>query len=173
MQNNIQRGLLSLLWPLALFQSPAFAQTPPIDAEWLPVTAAERQVTTPAVDVNAGVEALFWRVHVMDEFPGNQDIQRVLYHYIRLKIFSEKGKEAAATIDIPLRRANLHPLTSSSAVPSSADGTVVELKKDSVYERDVVRAGGRKRKVKSFAMPVWNLARSSSIAGRKCSSTRR
>ncbi len=55
----------------------------------------------PQVDKDAGVEALFWRVHVRDEVMGGQDLQRVFYHYVRLKIFDEKGKEQAATIDIP------------------------------------------------------------------------
>ncbi len=105
----------------------------------------------PAVEKDAGVEALFWRVHVMDEFPGNQDIQRVLYHYIRLKIFNEKGKAEAATIDIPFEGRTSIPYVFGRTI--KPDGTVVELKKDAVYERDVVRAGRRKRKVKSFAMP--------------------
>ena len=107
----------------------------------------------------------------MDEFPGNQDIQRVLYHYIRLKIFSEKGKEAAATIDIPYEGRTSIPYIFGRTV--KRDGTVVELKKDGVYERDVVRRGGRKRKVKSFAMPGVEPGAIVEYRWRKCSSTRR
>src|SRR5437868_15054968 len=81
---------------------PILAQPPsPIDISWLPITDAERGMKAPVVEKDAGVEALFWRVHVRDELAGGRDLQRVFYHYVRLKIFDEKGKEAAATIDIP------------------------------------------------------------------------
>src|ERR1700749_5020912 len=76
------------------------ASTIGINIAWLPVTDAERQMKTAQVEKDAGVEALFWRVHVLDERDG-QDWQRVLYHYVRLKIFNEDGKKKAATIDIP------------------------------------------------------------------------
>jgi hypothetical protein len=123
----------------------------PIDTAWLPITDAERNMKTPVVDKNAGAEALFWNVHVRDELVGGQDLQRVFYHYVRLKIFDEKGKEAAATIDLPF-----NDKTSILAVAGrtvKADGTELELKKDSIYERDLVRAGRSRLRVKSFAMP--------------------
>src|SRR5580692_527451 len=122
---------------------PASAQSPlAIDTAWLPITDAERNMKAPAVDKDAGVEALFWRVHVRDEVLSGRDLQRVFYHYVRLKVFDEKGKEAAATIDLPFS-----DKTSILAVAGrtvKADGTELELKKDSVYERDLVRAGRTK-----------------------------
>ncbi len=39
------------------------------------------------------------------------------------------------------------------AAQSKADGTELELKKDSIFERDLVRAGRSRFRVKSFAMP--------------------
>jgi len=76
------------------------AQSAEIDSAWLPVTDGERNMKAPVVDKNAGVEALFWRVHVRDEVVDRQ-VHRVFYNYVRLKIFDEKGKEQAATIDLP------------------------------------------------------------------------
>ena len=105
----------------------------------------------PAVDKNAGVEALFWRVHVRDEVVGGRDLQRVFYHYVRLKIFDEKGKERAATIDLPF--SGKISILNVAGRTVKADGTELELKKDSVYERDLVRAGRTRIRVKSFAMP--------------------
>jgi hypothetical protein len=136
---------------VAFAMTTAFAQAPIVDAvAWLPVTDQERQSNAPLVDKDAGVEALFWRVHVTDETLGD-GVQRVYYHYVRLKIFNEKGKEKAATIEIPLDKdvaiLNLVGRTLKS------DGTIVELKKDAIFEREVVRAGGLRRRVKSFAMP--------------------
>jgi len=108
-------------------------------------------MNSPVVDKDAGVEALFWRVHVRDELVGGQNLQRVFYHYVRLKIFDEKGKKAAATIDIPFGDKTTIPSVAGRTL--KADGTELELKKDSIYERDLVRAGHTRLRVKSFALP--------------------
>jgi hypothetical protein len=104
----------------------------------------------PLVEKDAGVEALFWNVHVEDVFAG-QDSQRILRHYVRLKIFDDKGKEKAATIDIEF--GDKTGITGVAARVIKADGTILEMKKDAVFERDLVRAGGAKKRVKSFAVP--------------------
>jgi hypothetical protein len=130
----------------------SFSQTEvPIDVAWLPITDAERNMKAPMVEKDAGVEALFWRVHVRDELMGGQDLRRVMYHYVRLKIFDEKGKEKASTIEIPI--GDKSAIFSLYGRTVKADGTELELKKDSVFERDVVRSGRTRYKVKSFAMP--------------------
>jgi hypothetical protein len=126
------------------------ASAPAVNIGWLPVTDAERQMSAPIVEKNAGVEALFWRVHVQDEVQG-QDLQRVLYHYVRLKIFNQDGKEKVAAIDIHYGdRTNI---SSVSGRTIKADGSIVELTKDAVHDRVLTRMGGLKQKVKSFAMP--------------------
>jgi hypothetical protein len=121
-----------------------------INVDWLPVTEAERNMKAPVVDKNSGVEALFWRVHVVDEFFG-EDLRRVLYHYVRLKVFDEKGKELASTIDIQFGEKTA--ILSVAGRTIKADGTELQLKSDSVYERDLIKSRGIRRKVKSFAMP--------------------
>jgi hypothetical protein len=130
---------------------PLLAQTPTVvNITWLPVTEAERALTAPVVDKNAGAEAIFWRVHVMDEVMGT-DLQRVLYHYVRLKIFTEEGKKNAATTEISYNDRTF--INSIAGRTIKADGSIVELEKDAIHDRDVVRAGRRRIKVKSFAMP--------------------
>jgi Domain of Unknown Function with PDB structure (DUF3857) len=80
-----------------------------------------------------------------------EDFERQLYHYVRLKIFNERGKEQAATIDIPFdENTSIEWIKGRTIKP---DGTEVDLNSDSVYERDVVRVGHVRRRVKSFAMP--------------------
>lgn len=136
-----------------LFCAPLFAQgdRPPVKwAFWEPITDAERQLKAPTVDPNAGVEALFWKVWVVDEHITD-DFQRVLYHYVRLKVFNEAGKQKIATIDIDSDR-NTY-ITSVAARALKPDGTFVELGKDAIFERDVVRTGKLKVKTKSFALP--------------------
>ncbi len=81
----------------------------------------------------------------------NRDLQRVLYHYVRLKIFDEKGKEKAATID--LTYGDKHNILDVAGRTIKSDGTIVELDKKSIFKRDLVRAGRLTRKAVSFAMP--------------------
>lgn len=126
---------------------------PPEFVAWLPISSAEQEMKAPKVESDAGAEVLLWRVHVVDELLGsNVDLQRVFYHYVRLKIFDEKGKEKAATID--LTYGNRGAILDLSGRTVKADGTVVELDKKAIYKRDLVRVGGRKVKAVSFAMPA-------------------
>jgi hypothetical protein len=71
-----------------------------IHIAWAPITEAEKKLSAPLVEPGAGAEALFWEVRVIDEITG-EDLQRAFYHYIRLKVFTEKGREQASTVDIP------------------------------------------------------------------------
>ena len=122
-----------------------------INIAWDPITDAEMQMRAPTVEKDAGAEALFWTVHVLDNFKG-VDFERVLYHYVRLKVFDEKGKKKVSTIDIDFD--SKVSIVSVAARTIKPDGTIVEMKSNAVYERDLVRAGGRKLRVKSFALPA-------------------
>jgi hypothetical protein len=149
-------GRAALTLPF-LLPSIALAQqrtpSPPEFVSWLPVSDAERAVTSPAVDKTAGAEVLLWRVHVVDELlSDNRELQRVFYHYIRLKIFDEKGKEKASTIDLDYREPG--GILDVSGRTIRPDGTIVELDRKSVYKRDLVRAGRSREKAVSFAMPA-------------------
>ena len=107
----------------------------------------------PAVEKDAGAEVLLWRVHVSDEFEsGGQDLQRDFYHYVRVKVFSEKGKEQAATVDLPYHEPG--GILEVAGRTIKADGTIIELDKKTVYRRDLTRSNGRTEKVVSFAMPA-------------------
>ena len=146
----LQRARLSSI-PFFLFVALACFGDTPIDIAWLPVTDAERNLKAPVVEKDAGVEASFWNVHVLDEIMGGQDIRRTFYHYVRLKVFDEKGKEKASTIDIPFSDKTSILYVKGRTI--KADGTELALKSDSVYERDLIRAGRTRLRVKSFAMP--------------------
>jgi hypothetical protein len=106
----------------------------------------------PVVDKNAGVEAIFWRVHVVDEVVGSQ-LQRALYHYVRLKVFSDEGKTKAALIDIPF--SNKTSILYIAGRTIKADGSIVDLKKDAIHDRDIYRGPRQIRQsAKSFSMPA-------------------
>ena len=135
----------------ALFATSGVLRAAPPNMNWMPVSDAELQMKAPVVDKAAGVEALFWRVHVMDEILG-QEFQRVLYHYVRLKVFTEEGKEKASTLDIEYGGggSSIDFVAGRTIRP---DGSIQELSKDAVHDRVVVKAGGRKIQAKSLAMP--------------------
>src|ERR1035438_4495027 len=91
---------------------------------WEPVTDADGQLKSPLVDTQAGVEAIFWKVHVEDQVLGGRDGRRLLKHYVRLKILNEKGKEAAATIDI--ETPNRTAIMNAVARTVKAGGAIVD-----------------------------------------------
>ena len=119
---------------------------------WPAVSDAERDQKAPTVEKGAGAEILLWRVHVVDELLGsNRDLQRVFYHYVRLKVFDDKGKEKISSIDLAYREpGGILDVAGRTIQP---DGTILELDKKTVYKRDLVRAGNIREKVVSFAMP--------------------
>jgi len=136
------------------FSSSAQQRTPSPGefVQWLPISDADRQLKSPQVESDAGAEVLMYRVHVVDEILGNnRDWQRVFYHYVRLKVFDQKGMERASTID--LQYGNNTSILDVSGHTVKADGSIVELDRKTVYKRDVVRGNGIRRKAVSFAMP--------------------
>jgi hypothetical protein len=118
---------------------------------WLPVTEEERNLKASKVDPEAGAEALFWRVHVVDAVQG-RDVQTVLYHYLRIKVFNQRGCATQGTQDIYY--SGKHAILDVAGRTIKPDGTIVELNKDAIFRRDIVKAGGRKFKAVSFAMPA-------------------
>ena len=130
---------------------PIFGQSlASVNVAWLPITDAERNQNSPVVDKDAGVEAIFWRVNILDEAKQGT-MQRTLYNYVRLKVYSEKGMERATAIEIPYRSRNQIMYIAGRTV--KADGTEIELKDDAIHDRDVIRARGFKQKAKTFTMP--------------------
>jgi len=126
------------------------------DKSWRPVTAEELQMRTPKVEADADAEAMLWDVYVSDEQSGSE-LQTVLHHYLKIKIFNERGQEAFSKVDIPFGRiANIGfdvKVMDIAARTTRPDGTVVELKDKDVFEKDVVKGNGLKIKAKSFAVP--------------------
>jgi hypothetical protein len=119
--------------------------------DWKPIDPAHLNMKASVVEKDADAEALFWEIKVADEFDSSGSANTVLRHYIRLKIFTERGKEQQSTVDIIFsKRGNISEIQGRTIKPN---GEILELKKDAVFERTVVKYGKRQVKVKSFAMP--------------------
>lgn len=118
------------------------------DEEWRPVDPANLSLKTPIVEADADAEAIFWDVRIDDH--GDRDL--VLSHYIRIKIFNERGREKQSRIDIPfLSGTKIKDVAARTIKP---DGSIVELAKADVLEKVVVKASGFKLRTKSFAFPA-------------------
>lgn len=145
-------GALLLLLALIIFAATsAYARG---DKDWKPVDPTELAVSAPAVEKDADAEVLFWDVRVSYEENGGEPAT-VLNHYVRIKVFNERGREAVSKIDIPAikfrgREVKIKDVVARTVKPG---GEIVELKKEDVFERDLVKGNGLKVKAKSFAMP--------------------
>ena len=96
MNSNRVRLIVSALLSLCvLFVIPASALLPA--EEWRPVTPAELQMAASTVEPGADAEVIFWEVRVDDSNAENMAMK----HYIRVKIFTEKGREKYSKVDIP------------------------------------------------------------------------
>jgi hypothetical protein len=118
--------------------------------EWRPIDPSEIAQKTPRVDPAADAEAIFWDVRIEDKFDGN-GLSLTMNHYIRIKIFTERGKEQFATVEIP--RIGGRDISGVAARTIKADGTIVELKKDSIFDRELAQAKHLKLRGKTFALP--------------------
>lgn len=139
---------------LLLLSVVCFALTFPAAAlagdEWKPVDPADLALKAPIVEKDADAEAIFWEVRLSDEVDGGTP-RTVMHHYVRIKVFTERGRESQSKIDIPfLSNWSVQDIAARTIKP---DGTIVELKKQDVLERTIEKAGGTKVKAKSFALP--------------------
>jgi hypothetical protein len=121
------------------------SSTTGLAAKWAPVPAEELASTKPQVDPEAGAEILFRSVTIthkaVDEF------ERV-YH-VRAKIYSERGLEEFTKIELPYdAKTDIRHIAVRTIKP---DGQIIELTKKDIYDREIIKAGKERVKVKSFS----------------------
>lgn len=115
--------------------------------EWRPVAPSDLALKAPLVEPDADAEAIFWDIRIDDA--GTSDL--VLSHYVRIKIFTERGREKTSKMDIPyFTGTRIKDVAARTIKP---DGSILELAKEDVLERIIVKTGGLKLRTKSFAFP--------------------
>ncbi|MDX6500920.1 MAG: hypothetical protein QOG23_4180 [Blastocatellia bacterium] len=115
--------------------------------EWRQINPAELSSQTSTVEKDADAEALFWEVRVDDSQPE----ELVLKNYIRIKVFTDRGKESQSKVDLTYLGSS--KIKDVAARVIKVDGSIVELKKEDIFDRTIVKASGVKYKAKSFALP--------------------
>src|SRR5882724_5329123 len=112
--------------------------------DWKIIEPADLALKTPVVEKDADAEALFWEVRVDDNPEGDL----IFNHYVRIKVFTDRGRESQSKVDIPFGNLNgieirIKDIAARTIKP---DGAIVELKKEDVFERTIVRVSGIKVK---------------------------
>ena len=76
----------------SLLSFSAFAVT---SEDWKPIDPADLALKTPVVEKDADAEALFWEVRIDDSPEGD----RIFTHYIRVKVFTDRGRESQSKVN--------------------------------------------------------------------------
>lgn len=154
--------MTSPLSSLELFQSKLFFALIPLilaattinvpiviagDEEWRPLDPADLALKAPVVEPNADAEAIFWDIRIDDG--GQNDL--VLSHYVRIKIFTERGREKHSKIEIPF--VSGIKIKDIAARTIKSDGSLVELLKADIIEKTIVKVSGLKLRTKTFVFP--------------------
>lgn len=120
--------------------------------DWRPVDPGELALKISTVEKDADAEALFWEVKIDDSAEGDL----VFNHYVRIKVFTDRGRESQSKVDLPFGRlyGSEIKIKDIDGRTIKSDGSIIGLKKEDVFERTIVKASGVKVKAKSFAMPA-------------------
>lgn len=158
-------ALLFVLVVLSLTTASALAKQPG-QTGWRPVNPEDLKQKASTIEKDADAEALFWEARVQPKGEGV-----ALSHYIRIKIFTERGRDSQSKVEF--FSADNKGITEIAGRTIKADGSILELKPDAIFQREVIR--GRKLKLisTSFALPGvepgaiieyrWREARKSSL----------
>ena len=149
---NKSINLLFILSFTLLFSQINFANT-----DWRPVSKDELEMKQGKVEKDADAEVIFWEVRVTDEYKPKSGYQSVIENYIRIKIFTDRGREANSSIQIPYGRISSDNARTNvskiSARTTKVDGTKLFLNEKDIFEQEIVKGDGIKLNGKSFVVP--------------------
>jgi hypothetical protein len=149
----IPRHLWIPLIAFLLTASLAFAQ----DSEWRPVTTGDLSAASSEIERDADAEVMFWEVRVEDSYDRRAGFKTVLEHYIRIKIYTDRGREDNASVEIPFgkipslgARVSVSDIAARTTKP---DGSVAVLDEKDVFEKETIKGDGIKLQAKSSVVP--------------------
>jgi hypothetical protein len=124
---------------------------PLLAVDWKPISPEDLALKAPRVDPTADAEALFWDISVANGASNNQYPFTTFSHYLRVKIFTERGVKNYGTVNITYNGKQL--LGSIAGRTIQPDGSIQELTKDAIFDRVDYKGSGLKVRTRSFAMP--------------------
>ena len=141
MSSHVRAVLSVLLWSAVAM--------PAVAADWPVVPPAHAALKTPQIDPAADAEVLLWDVRITDEMHRRIT---TFNHHLRIKIFTERGREAHASVELPyFGRRRVRDIEGRTIGP---DGKITELRDQDVFERTIVQTSGVKVRAKTFVLPA-------------------
>ena len=144
---GISRACPTLALMATLFMAaPAGAFT----LKWKPIDRGLLAETKGTVDPDASSEVVFWEVHLTDT--DKNDLRKARFErreYIRIKIYDDRGRDLESQVQIPYRDGE--SIEELMARTIRTDGSIVDVKKDAVFDRVISTGQGETTKAKSFA----------------------
>lgn len=107
---------------------------------WEPIPPEELSTTKPQVDPEAGAEILLREVAIND---------RIFHYHVRAKIYSDRGLNDFVKVEIPYKRGT--QIWDVNVRTIKSDGSIIELSKTDIYDREIISVGAERVKVKSFS----------------------
>lgn len=141
-------SLRSFIFWLCCLGALAFNSTVVRAVDWLKINKSELAETTPKIDPEAGAEILIRDV-VLDytSIEGAEET-----HYIRAKIFSERGIKCFSLVKIASK--SDQKISGLYARTIKPDGTIIEVKSDDIHSREERRDNEGRIRTKTFAFPA-------------------
>jgi transglutaminase superfamily protein/uncharacterized protein DUF3857 len=120
--------------------------------DWKPIDSAQLALKSSIVEKDADAEALFWEVRIVDVPHGDL----LLDHYLRVKVFTEHGRELQSRIDLPFGNifGEQIKIQNVAARTIKADGSIVEVNEQDIFDRTIIKTNGLTMKARSFALPA-------------------
>jgi hypothetical protein len=118
-------------------------------ADWRPITPEELALKQSPKDSNADAEVFFRDVRIDNALTGYA--RNVRTTYVRFKIFNDRGREKYG--NVKLEYAGKEHIGGVEARTIHPDGTIVDVKKDGIFDKVEIKKGGTKVRAVSFAFP--------------------
>jgi hypothetical protein len=115
--------------------------------KWIPLDPGEFTSKEPQVDKEAGAEIIFREV-VIDDDSSSSSSTRV---HVQAHVYDDRGIQELAKVEVPYGKEEwVRDLAARTVKP---DGTVIELDPKDVFDRETLKAGDIRQRVKSFSPP--------------------
>jgi hypothetical protein len=128
-----------------------FLSLPAWAVEWFPIEKSELARTKPKLDPDAPAEVSIWDVRIEDRLNSGTDLQHLRTNYLRIKIYTEAGRDKYGKVELShYGKSNIINISGRTIKP---DGTIIDLKKDAVFDRVDAKTKRFRARSKSFALP--------------------
>lgn len=127
------------------------------ERQWRPIDPEDLRSKVSSLEADADAEVLLWEVRIADDYVSRAGFKTVLDHYLRIKIYNERGRDRFAKTEIPFGK--LKDLGVNVTIKDIAahtikpDGSTIDVKPSDIFDQNTVSAKGIKLRAKTFVFP--------------------